>query len=327
MTSISLSDMAQNFALRRQNTSLQADVRKHSTESTTGLVADRGRALGGDFTALSGIDSSLARLNAYGSTLTQAETVASATQSALDTINVSAGSLGIQMLDPTTSGNTTSLAALAEIAASSFEATVAALNSQVAGQLLFAGVANVQPLPDASAILSALQEATAGATTAQEVSDRVAAWFASDQAYQGGADRAPSAVGDHDRVDATVTAGDPALMRTVQALAMGALLSQGALEGQDDERRALARITGTALTEADAARTELSARLGASQEHLADIRTRDTAQISALKMARLDILAVDPYESAVRLEATQTQIETLYSVTARLSRMSLADFL
>jgi flagellar hook-associated protein 3 FlgL len=46
-----------------------------------------------------------------------------------------------------------------------------------------------------------------------------------------------------------------------------------------------------------------------------------------LEIARADLVAIDPFEAATRMEAAQTQLETLYSVTARLSRLSLVDFL
>jgi flagellar hook-associated protein 3 FlgL len=36
---------------------------------------------------------------------------------------------------------------------------------------------------------------------------------------------------------------------------------------------------------------------------------------------------VDPYEAATKLEAAQSQLEALYTVTARLSRLNLVDFL
>ena len=54
---------------------------------------------------------------------------------------------------------------------------------------------------------------------------------------------------------------------------------------------------------------------------------RNGAETTSLQIARNGITAVDPYETASRLEATRQQLETLYTLTARISRLSLVDFL
>jgi flagellar hook-associated protein 3 FlgL len=38
-------------------------------------------------------------------------------------------------------------------------------------------------------------------------------------------------------------------------------------------------------------------------------------------------MAVDPFEAASELQTVQTQLETLYTITARSSRLSLVAFL
>lgn len=331
MAAITLADMAQNFALRRHNASLQADVQRLSTEAVTGLASDTGRRVGGNYTELSAITGSLARLQAQGVAMTLAKTLVSGTQDALDTMGKAVGSLATEMSDPTLTGNPSSVAALGASSLQAFESVVGTLNARAGGQSLFAGTAVDDPaLADAATILSAVQQAAAGATTAQDAVAAVDRWFAEDfatVAYQGGGDRAVFAVGDNDRVKAMTTATDPALVETLKGLALGALLTRGALAGSENERQALAQSAGTTLLGANDARTTLAARVGAGEARLEAVQTRATAQLSTLEMARTNLLSVDSYETAVRLEATQTQIETLYSVTARLSRMSLTDFL
>ncbi len=46
-----------------------------------------------------------------------------------------------------------------------------------------------------------------------------------------------------------------------------------------------------------------------------------------MEIARTELIGADPYDTATEMEAVQGQLETLYTVTARLSRLSLADFL
>ena len=54
---------------------------------------------------------------------------------------------------------------------------------------------------------------------------------------------------------------------------------------------------------------------------------RNAAEASALQIARNGLVAADPYDTATAIQAVQTQIETLYTLTARLSRLSLTDYL
>ena len=89
----------------------------------------------------------------------------------------------------------------------------------------------------------------------------------------------------------------------------------------------LAQIAGTSLLQAQSDRTVLAGRLGVVQAVIDQAQTRNSAEESALKLARSDLLSVDSYEATTRMEAAQNQLETLYAVTARLSRLSLVDFL
>jgi flagellar hook-associated protein 3 FlgL len=46
-----------------------------------------------------------------------------------------------------------------------------------------------------------------------------------------------------------------------------------------------------------------------------------------LQIARVGLVSVDPYAATSALTATQSQLESLYAVTARVSRLSLANYL
>ena len=55
--------------------------------------------------------------------------------------------------------------------------------------------------------------------------------------------------------------------------------------------------------------------------------TRNSSEESALQIARNDLTSVDPYSTATKLQETQTQLETIYALTARMSHLSLLDYL
>ena len=59
----------------------------------------------------------------------------------------------------------------------------------------------------------------------------------------------------------------------------------------------------------------------------AALTIRAAAEATALGLAREALIGADPYEAAAALEAAETQLETLYTLTARISRLSLVNFL
>ncbi|HMO72969.1 MAG TPA: flagellin, partial [Paracoccaceae bacterium] len=224
------------------------------------------------------------------------------------------------------------IAPAAREATSAFEAAVAALNTRLGDRSLFAGVATDGPaLAPARDILDAIALAAAAETTAAGVEAAVGAWFADPAGFAaqflGGAPRAPLLLSSEDTATLAVTALDPALRDTLASLALGALIDRGTPPLPDAERGALAQRAGERLLAGQTARAELQAAVGTQEGRIAAAARRNTAETAALEIARAGLLSVDPADTATRLQATQTQLETLYAVTVRLSRLSLADFL
>jgi flagellar hook-associated protein 3 FlgL len=120
---------------------------------------------------------------------------------------------------------------------------------------------------------------------------------------------------------------DPAIRDTLASFAMAALLDRGMLAGNAEERARLAQRAGQELLTSEDARITLAARIGSVEAQIEAARTRNGAEETALGILRSDIGSVDPYEAATRLEAARSQLESLYLVTARVSRLSLVEFL
>jgi flagellar hook-associated protein 3 FlgL len=108
---------------------------------------------------------------------------------------------------------------------------------------------------------------------------------------------------------------------------MAALLDRGLLGGNPEERALLAQRAGQTLLTSEDARINLASRIGTVEAQIDSARSRNAAEGTALGIVRADIGSVDPYEAATRLEAARAQLESLYLVTARVSRLSLAEFL
>jgi len=187
------------------------------------------------------------------------------------------------------------------------------------------------PLGSADDLLAALETAAIGATTAGTVAAAVVNWFADSLGYgafyQGGTPLSPAPIAPGETAELSVTAMDPAIRDTLAAFAMAALLDRGLLAGNAEERARLAQRAGQELLTTEDARITLAARVGSVEAQIEAARTRNSAEGTALGILRSDIGSVDPFEAATRLENARSQLESLYLVTARVSRLSLVEFL
>ena len=71
---------------------------------------------------------------------------------------------------------------------------------------------------------------------------------------------------------------------------------------------------------------ELRAGLGALEARIEETTTRNAAETTAMSLARLDLVGIDQFDTAARYENTRSQLEALYAITVRSSRMSLTEF-
>ena len=333
MSMISLGDLAKTYMLRRQNTDLKTDLQRLTAELTTGQANDIGRQVGGDYAPLAGIDASLARLQGYKASTSEAALLSAAMQTVLGTVEGMASSLGPQLLAASSAGTTTQINAVAGEARQKLGTAVALYNTDISGRALFAGKAtDGRATLDMDAMMTALDTEIIGATSALDIETRVSAWFDGPTGYAslgylGGDPLQPMAVAPGETADLGFTAADPGIRDTLKGLAMAALLDRGALAGNAQARADLARKAGENLVNSQTSRADMAARLGTAEGQIAAATARNGAEMSALQIARSGITDVDPYETASKLEATRQQIETMYALTARLSRLSLVDFL
>lgn len=333
MALVSLGDMAHSFMLRRQNVALKQLLQRLSGEMTTGQVADPGRRFGGDFTPLAALEASRTRLDGYQLAAREAQLFSGAMQTALAAVEGRASDLAPALLAAASSGSPTPVAAAAADARQAFEAAVSAFNTRLGDRALFGGVeTGTSPLADSGTLFMAMETVIAPAVSAGDVETALSAWFDDPAgfaatAYRGGVALAPLSIAPGEETQIDVTATDPAIRDTLKALAMAALVDRGALAGQPAERAALVKRSGEALMQSQTGRAHLAARLGTVEGQIASAITRNTAEASSLDIAQAELLAVDPYETVSRLEAVQTQLESLYTITARMTRLNLVDFL
>lgn len=335
MPMISFGDLAQSNLLRRYTAQTKADMARLSQEMTTGMAADTPRHLSGDMKPLLAIDSSLARLEGYGSVTRELALFSDALQTALSTVSTMALETANGLIAASGTSSTTQVDTAVSSAHAVFQSTVSTLNTRFGDRTLFAGQdSNGQAMADADSILAALETeiSIAGASGVASVEATLDAWFAAPGGYAGtgylGAGplaEVPVAPGESVAID--ITANDEALRDTLKGLAMAALMDRGLFTGQHDMRSALAQRAGEVLLSSETDRAYLAARLGGMQSQIDRAQTRNENEATALGIARTELLEIDPYEAATRLQDAETQLQLIYTITSRISRLNLADYL
>lgn len=337
MNFTSIGDLAMGLQMRHQNTQLKEHLTRLSAEVISGVQQDVGKAVSGDFMALSGIERGLRTLEAYKLSTDEAALFTGTLQTALGRVADAASALGTPLLAAASAADAVQVDALAFDARQKLGTMVSALNLRVADRYALSGTAtDTPPLIDAETILSALQGAVAGALTVEDIADAVTDWFDApaggggflDVAYQGATeDLAPFLLGEGESADIALTATDPRLRAAMAGVALAALLDTGLSEGDTLARSQIAERAGTLNLNAEAGLTALRAELGTSEARIEEAATRNSAEASALQIARTTLIGADPYDSAAELEAVKTQLETLYTLTARVAQLSLADYI
>ncbi len=325
------SDLARSMMLRRQMADLKTATARHSTEMTTGRTTDPGRKLNGDFAALAGVQRALAQVDSYRNIIAEADLHYTTMQHALDKIDTLTTEGGTRLLFITTQSQPILLQREAETVWQEMGTVLSMLNSQIGGRTMFAGIATDGPaMMDRDTILANLQSeiALAGATTAADVSAVISNWFDAGNAYLGSPTAlAPYQLATGETMAPPPTANEPALTELLKGMATMALLSQGLMAGDDMVRFQLTQGAANTMIGAQPALADLRAAVGIGEAQIDKADTRLTSERVSLQRALSDLIAVDPYEAAVRLEETQTRLESLFAITARLSRLSLADYL
>lgn len=321
--------------LQRAGLALRADVQRHSVELTTGRAADPSRRLGGQLGVLGAIESRLSRIAAQETLLTAQGQRAAALQAGLDQVAtvheaLRSATLGAATAEPSAAA----LGRVGSLGRQALDDMVAALGRRLAGQAVFSGDRpDRAPLPPAEAFLSAAATAIGGATTADEVVQRVATLFHQPGGvfetvlHAGGAPVRLATGDDGIRLPAAPNAADPALREALAGAVLSALAGRADLLPDLALRRDLAVRASEQQARAAEGLVQLRAGLGQAEAGLADQRLRLGAERDALIQSRDSRIGIDPYEAASRLEETRARLEALYAVTARVARLSLVEYL
>lgn len=336
MNWISTATLARSYVLNQQNKTLSNQLAQLSQELSSGQVADIGSATRGDFAPLAQIRHDLTLLDSFDLAASEAALRSETVQNSLTTIIAGADGLAGDLLIASTTEQPNAVETAGLQARSTLDQIVSALNVSAAGQSLFSGAATDQPaIAAADTIIDALKTTVTGLTTADDILAAVDAWFdvpGGGYATNGylGSDTEIGTVrlSQTQSLSLSVTAMDPEIRAMLKAVA-GAALAEDAtlLSGNEVERNALISSSAERVLNALPEMTSLSGKIGVAQNSIETIQAENAARRYVLELAEVEITSIDPYETATKLQAIETQLQTHYAITARLSSLSLADYL
>ncbi len=335
MSIVTFGDMAQLQTLRRDGAAMKSELSRLTSELSSGRVADLGRALGGDFSALADITRSLRLNTSFRASVTDAAIAAEGRQTSLGRLASELEGLGGNLLAVTGAGSLNDLQLKLANGTDRFEQAVNVVNTRLAGRSLFSADAPDQtPLISGDAMMVELRTLVTGAPDAATMVADVTAWFTDAGggyetiAWQGGAGQPPLVLlGEGQSADTGVTALDPAIRASLAGLAIVALAAEGTVPLPEAEQRALVTAGAGLVLDGEGALIGLRARLGAEEARIEEARVAAEATRASLEIEYGRLVEADPYRTATELETVNTRLETLYLLTARMSRLSLTEFL
>lgn len=328
-------DLATFLTARHQNVQAKQAIARHSAELTTGRAEDLSRHLGGDFGHLSAIEREMTQASGLHTTIAEARARASAKQLALGQMAEGVQAVADILLSAGSAPNPQTRASISQTAEIAFRDMVNGLNTRVGGVSLFAGSATDEPaMAGSDTLLSNLRAEVSGLTTLSDVDAALDAWFDTPGgdfetlAYQGSTDPGPGyQLGSGTTVSDDLRADDAEIRATLKALAKAALAADAALGFAPGLATAMITTAQADVLTSSDRLTGLRAGLGGLEESIETAETGLSARVAALEVARGELIGVDSFEAASRLEQAQFRLESLYTVTARLSRLSLLEYL
>lgn len=329
------SELARMQMLQKQAVATRNRLDVAAKELTTNLKASRFEASGGNLTRLFALERSLDRNAVFSQTISLTELRLEIMQESFGQLLKPAESLSLDLTQATSLGDYSAAMLHAGTARGAFVDAVGLLNAQVAGQSLFAGTeTDSAALIDAEAILSDLQAAIGGATTAAGAIAAVDAYFASPgggfftTAYVGSTDDVtPVDIGEGQRLDYAMRADEQRIVALLRAHATAAVVADGALAGSQAERMTMLAEAGARTLVAKEGVLDLRSDVGIMQERVENAKASRVSERETLDLARAKIVAVDPLEAASAYQQLEVQLESIYTVTSRLAGLRFSNFM
>ncbi len=308
---------------------VRADVTR--TEATTGRREDITAAMNGDVGGAHILNKAIDDTKSFQSLLALAQNRSQRTQSALALLGIDAVRIGTETLGASGRNDLPALEALASDARGTISTIFSALNTTDGGRALFGGdVTDRPPLASPEQLLADIDLIMAGATDTTDAQAQLDFYFNdptggfATSIYQGGLNKAPAvAISPGIRVDVSATAADQPIKDLIRGLVAIATHESATFP----DKSGIVEYGATAALSADTSITDLRAVIGVSQARIGAALSRHEAEETILTSLFNEMTGRDQFEAASELQLLESQLEASYLLTARLARLTIADFI
>ena len=331
MTNISVPDVLSFSRLAQNVSDLKTRVDNTRTEAVTGRYQDLTTQLKGDVGGAQLLRKAIDDVKLFQDNLALAASRAQITQSTMGNIGSESSRIATELLSAVGRGAEATIDVLADDAKAALTVSFASLNAVYSGRALFAGdETNAPPLASVDQLIADVEAIMAGATDAADAEAQLDFYFNDPTGgfattiYQGGAGRAPGVeIAPGTRVDASAKADDPAIKDILRGLVT--IATSGSATFAD----VTTTITSGAnqIFDAEAKLVDQRANIGINEARIAAAAARYEAEESVLSTLYNEKTLRDPYEAASELQLLESQLEASYLLTARMARLSIADFI
>ncbi|WP_158816248.1 flagellar hook-associated family protein [Methylocapsa sp. S129] len=326
---------------------LQTQLATAQNESTTGQYADLGLQLGSQAGQEISLQNENGMLQTYTNTNAAVATSLSTTSTALDTLRTNAQNTINSLTE--WSGETDSGSQLQTLGSSGLQSLIATANTSVSGQYVFGGInSSVAPMTTytgtatQTAVQNAFSTYLAGlsppATAATVTATQMQTFLASPSLtnlFQGAGWSAnwssasstniSSNISPTETIESTTNANQPGFQQLAQGYALlseftGTTINSAALQVVANQASSLINQGLTSLTTTEAT-------IGSAQQSVTDANNNMSAQMTILQTQIGNLDNVNAYQTATEVSSLTTQIQTAYSLTAALQKLSLVDYL
>lgn len=336
MSFTSIGDLARTFQFRRESAEVKSNLAKLTSEMTTGRRSNILEYVGGDFSYLASIERGIEKNQSYLNIIAEQRLEISTIQSVLTEIQGHAESVSSSMMGLPELSDLNLVKFAGKDAENRFASVIGGLNTQIGGRSIFSGQSTDMPaLINSDSILSAIEAevSASGASSPDAIEDVIESWFSDGTgydliAYTGSSQEITGVkISDTETTLSRPTALDSSVKNTLAGLSMAALLGRGLLNSNPEGALEFAERAGLKIRNAETGIVELRAQIGGVENQLDRTAIEVRTEADSLEGARSQILEADPFETAIKLQSAESQLQTIYTLTSRLADLSLARYL
>ncbi len=328
-------DLLSFTRLNRRTAALKERLEITSTEVVTGRFEDLTKATGGQLGSAHLLNKAIQDIDNRAELFKVTQTRMTLMGETLEGTRKTLDNMGTRAITVLTSNSNTGVSTLIEEAEASLRTVFTALQLNYGTRNLFSGDAtSTQPLGDVNQLLIDVRAIVSAGPDVSTIEAALDTYFEDPTGtfqttiYQGGQGNSTSVLLANDtRVDFTIRADDPSLKRVMRGLATIAAADLLPFDRFSEEFGELFAAASFQLNNGEAGVVELESKLGIGLQLISNSEDIQAAEKLTLTAAYSEITGRDQFEASTDLKQLETQLETSYLLTARLSQLTLTNFI